>query len=229
MRCLIVEDEPLALERLKGYVQQLPLLKLVASFDNAPDALSYLLTDAVDLIFLDINLGGMSGIELLETNAVKAQVILTTAHSEHALRGFELKVADYLLKPFTFSRFVQSVERAQSAASSTTSSNERNWFFLKTETRLERIRVSDLLYIEGDGDYRLVHTLTKRINTLETFAELEQRIPGAQVCRVHKSYMVAIAKIETVERDRILIRDKYIPISATYRDKFYALIGRDIA
>lgn len=229
MRCLIVEDEPLALERLKGYVQQLPLLKCVASFDNAPDALSFLLTEQIDLVFLDINLGGMTGIELLETSTVKCQVILTTAHSEHALKGFELKVADYLLKPFTFPRFVQAVERAQSAVNSSPAGHDRNWFFLKTETRLERIRVSDLLYIEGDGDYRLVHTLTKRIHSLETFAELEKRIPSDKVCRVHKSFMVAIDKIETVERDRILIRDKYIPISATYRELFYALIGPNSA
>ncbi|MEO7361868.1 MAG: response regulator, partial [Gemmatimonadaceae bacterium] len=112
MRCIIVEDEPLALERLREYVQQLPLLQLVASFDNASDALAYLLTNPVELLFLDINLGGLSGIDLLETSAVNAPVILTTAHADYALKAYDLKVADYLLKPFTFARFVQAVDRA---------------------------------------------------------------------------------------------------------------------
>ena len=225
MRCIIVEDEPLALERLRDYVQQLPLLQLLASFDNATDALAYLLINTVDLLFLDINLGGFSGIELLETSAVNAQVILTTAHPDYAVKAYDLKAADYLLKPFTFARFVQAVDRATSGAMTGTPGNDRNFFFVKTEQRLERVRFAELLYIEGDGDYRQVQTLTRRIPTLEKFSELEDRIAPDIACRVHKSYMVALDKIETIERDRIRIRDKYIPVSGSYRDSFYARIG----
>lgn len=225
MRCIIVEDEPLALERLRDYVQQLPLLQLVASFDNASDALAHLMTNSVDVLFLDINLGGLSGIDLLETSAVNAQVILTTAHPDYALKAYDLKVADYLLKPFTFARFVQAVDRAVGGATSGTPPVDRQYFFVKTEQRLERVRFAELLYIEGDGDYRQVQTLTRRIATLEKFSELEERIAPDIACRVHKSYMVALDKIETVERDRIRIRDKYIPISGSYRDHFYARIG----
>lgn len=225
MRCLIVEDEPLAMERLKEYVQQLPLLQLAGAFDNATDALSFLLAHPVELIFLDISLGGVSGIELLETSAVHAQVIFTTAHPDFALKAFDLKVADYLLKPFTFARFVQAVERAQSRVPLADAASERGFIFVKTEFRLERLRLSDLLYIEGDGDYRQIYTVQKRLQTLETFGELEQRIPADVMCRVHKSYMVALDKIESIERDRITMRNKLIPISASYRDRLYALIG----
>lgn len=226
LRCIIVEDEPLAMERLTDYVQRLPLLQLVGAFENATDALAYLLTQPVELVFLDISLGGMSGIDLLETSAVSAQVILTTAHAEYALKGYDLKVTDYLLKPFTFTRFAQAVDRAQAQHVASESTAERDFVFIKTELRLERVRLSEVLYVEGDGDYRQVVTLHKRVSTSETLAELEKRLPPSQVCRVHKSYMVALDKIETIERDRIVVRGKYIPISASYRDRFYALIGR---
>ncbi len=225
MRCLIVEDEPLALERLSDYVQRLPALRLLGAFDNAPDALSFLLQNPVDLVFLDISLGGMSGIELLETSAVSAQVILTTAHPEFALKGYDLKVTDYLLKPFNFGRFAQAVDRAHAIRGTPESPVERGLVFIKTALRLEKVRLSDILFIEGDGDYRQIQTTHKRLTTAETFADLERRLPTEQICRVHKSYMVALDKIETIERDRIVIRGKYIPISSTYRDRFYALIG----
>ncbi len=115
INCIIVEDEPLALERTKEYVLKLPFLNLCATFDNALDALAFLKSNKVDLIFLDINLGEFSGIQLLETSAVASQVILTTAYQEYALKGFDLKVTDYLLKPFTFERFIQAVDRVQSS------------------------------------------------------------------------------------------------------------------
>jgi DNA-binding LytR/AlgR family response regulator len=224
MRCVIVEDEPLAVERLQNYIGQLPLLQLAAAFDNANDALAYLLTNPVDLLFLDINLGGLSGIDLLETSTLSCQTILTTAHAEYALKAYDLKVADYLLKPFTFARFVQAVDRAIGGATAVATS-DRQYFFVKTEHRLERIRFAELLYIEGDGDYRQVQTLTRRIATLEKFSDLEARIAPEIACRVHKSFMVALEKIDSVERDRIRIREKFIPISASYRDAFYARIG----
>lgn len=215
----------MAVERLKDYVQKLSFLELVGAFDNAVDALSFLLAEPVDLLFLDISLGGMSGIELLETATVSAPVVLTTAHPDYALKAFDLKVADYLLKPFTFARFVQAVERAQGRVAREELAAGRPYIFVKTEFRLEKIPLDQVLYIEGDSDYRRFHMLTKRIMTLETFAELEQRVPSDLICRVHKSYMVAIDKIESVERHRIKVGDAFISISSTYRDRFYAIIG----
>jgi two-component system LytT family response regulator len=217
VRCLIVEDEPLAVERLESYLRQLPALELMAVFDRAAPALSFLLTSEVDLLFLDVNLGGMSGLELLETAVVRCQVILTTAHPEHALKAYDLQVADYLLKPFTFARFVQAMDRARERQGKSSPA----YLFVKTGLRLEKVLVADILYVEGEGDYRCIHTKSKQIMTLQTFTELAQRIP---ICRVHKSYAVAIDKIESVERDRIRIGEKLIPISESYRERFYSLI-----
>jgi two-component system, LytTR family, response regulator len=227
--CLIVEDEPLAQQRLASYVRKLPVLDLRGTVDNAADALAFVRAEPVRLVFLDVGLGGMSGIELLESARLDAAVVLTTAHHEHALRAFDLAVADYLLKPFTFARFVQAVDRVRALHPAPPPEVEprgvdRTLFFVKTESRLERVLLRELLYVAGDGDYRSVHTARKRLLTLETLGELERRLPPDLVCRVHKSYLVAIDKIESVERDRIRIGSALIPISETYRDRFYALV-----
>ena len=224
INCIIVEDEPLALERTAEFVGKIPFLNLRATFNNALDAFAFLKTNRVDLIFLDINLGEVSGIQLLETSAVKSQVILTTAYQEYALKGFDLKVTDYLLKPFTFERFLQAVDRAldnlpkkQTAA--------LNFIFVKTENRLEKVFLREIMFIEGMRDYRRIHTTSgRRIMTLQTFAEFERQIPANIVCRVHKSFMVALDKIDSIEKDRIKIKDRTIPISETYRERFFNLI-----
>lgn len=224
INCIIVEDEPLALERTKDYVLRLPFLNLLSTFDNAIDALAFLRSHEVDLIFLDINLGEFSGIRLLETSAVSSQVILTTAYQEYALKGFDLKVADYLLKPFTFERFVQAVDRVRSDLPGAQFVRPKNSIFVKTENRLEKISLREILYVEGMRDYRRIHTTGKRIMTPQTFAEFERRVPPDILCRVHKSYMVALDKIDSVEKDRIKIQGRIIPVSETYKQKFFALI-----
>jgi DNA-binding LytR/AlgR family response regulator len=226
LRCVIIEDEPLALERLTEYVRRLPFLELRASFDNAVDALAFLQETAIELLFLDISLGGMSGIDLLETAAVSSRVILVTAHQDYAVRAYELDVTDYLLKPFTFQRFVQAVTRVRTAFNESRDAPPRTSIFVKTELRLERVELRDILYIEGAGDYRRIHTVSKRILTLQTFAELERTIAAQVVCRVHKSFMVALDKIESVERDRVRIGEVLIPVSDSYRERFYTLIGQ---
>ncbi|HEX8370654.1 MAG TPA: LytTR family DNA-binding domain-containing protein [Pyrinomonadaceae bacterium] len=225
INCIIVEDEPLALERTKEYVLKLPFLNLRATFDNALDALVFLKTNRVDLIFLDINLGEMSGIQLLETSAVKSQVILTTAYQEYALKGFDLKVADYLLKPFTFERFVQAVDRIAINPPKKQTLSPNNFIFVKTENRLEKVVLREINYIEGMRDYRRIHAASKRIMTLQTFAEFERQIPPNIICRVHKSYMISLDKIDSIEKDRIKIKDRIIPISETYKKRFFNLIN----
>ena len=225
INCIIVEDEPLALERTKDYVLRLPFLNLLSTFDNAVDALAFLRLHEVDLIFLDINLGEFSGIQLLETSAVSSQVILTTAYQEYALKGFDLKVTDYLLKPFTFERFVQAVDRVRSNLPGAQFVRPKNFIFVKTENRLEKINLREIIYVEGMRDYRKIHTAGKRIMTPQTFTEFERRIPPDILCRVHKSYMVALDKIDSVEKDRIKIKGQIIPVSETYKQKFFALIN----
>ncbi|WP_373553522.1 LytR/AlgR family response regulator transcription factor [Haliscomenobacter sp.] len=224
IRCIIVEDEPLALERTKGYLQKLPFLTLLAAFDNATDALVFLQTETVDLIFLDINLGEVSGIRLLETSKINSQVVITTAYPDYAIKGFDLNVCDYLLKPFGFERFVQAVDKVRNNLEKTEALPDKKFIFVKTECRLEKVMLDEILYIEGMRDYRGIHTLNKRIMTLQTFGELEQEIPSHLICRVHKSYMVAIDKIESIEKEVIKIREKYVPISETYKKGFWKVI-----
>jgi DNA-binding LytR/AlgR family response regulator len=225
INCIIVEDEPLALERTKEYALRLPFLNLLATFDDALDALAFLKSNKVELIFLDINLGEVSGIQLLETSAIMSQVILTTAYQEYALKGFDLKVADYLLKPFTFERFVQAVDRAQGNLPKAQAVTPNSLIFVKVENRLEKIVVREIIFIEGMRDYRKIHTADRRLLTPQTFAEFERQIPPNIVCRVHKSYMVSLDKIDSVEKGHIKIKDRVVPISDTYKDRFFRLIN----
>ncbi|MEL6943069.1 MAG: response regulator transcription factor [Bacteroidota bacterium] len=222
--CIIIEDEPLALERTKNYVEQIPFLKLSATFDNAIKGLTYLVSNQVDILFLDINMDELTGVELLESAKINSQVIITTAYQEYALKGYELNVTDYLLKPFSFQRFLQAVEKARENLERSSSTLSTDFIFVKTENRLEKIMLHDILYIEGMRDYRRIHTTDKRIMTLQTFGELEQMLPSHIICRVHKSYMVALAKIDSIERSRIRIAEQLIPISETYRTVFFSKI-----
>lgn len=223
--CIIIEDEPLALERTKSFVEKVPFLNLCATFDNALNGLAYLKQNEVDLLFLDINMDELSGIELLESSKISSQVIITTAYQEYALKGYELNVTDYLLKPFTFNRFLQAVNKAQENISQRIPDTHRDFIFVKTENRLEKIMLNDIVYIEGMRDYRRIHTVDKKIMTLQNFNELEQIIPVSLICRVHKSFMVALNKIESIERSRIKIADQLIPISETYKDQFFQIIN----
>lgn len=223
--CIIIEDEPLALERTKSFVTKVPFLELCATFDNALDGLAYLKSHNVDLLFLDINMDELSGIELLESSTINCQVIITTAYQEYAIKGYELNVTDYLLKPFTFDRFLKAINKARDNHSNAAPVASADFIFVKTENRLEKINLEDILYIEGMRDYRRIHTVHKKIMTLQNFSELEQSLPAQQVCRVHKSYMVSIHKIESVERSRIKIAGQLIPISDTYKEAFLQIIN----
>ena len=222
--CIIIEDEPLAMEKIRGFVEKVPFLELSSTFENPLDGLAYLKSNAVDILFLDINMDEISGIELLQNSKIESQVIITTAYQEYALKGYELNITDYLLKPFTFDRFLNAVNKSQEIIKKTSLIVKKDYIFIKTENRLEKINLQDIVFIEGMRDYRRIHTLTNKVMTLQNFGELEQMIPSNIVCRVHKSYMVAINKIEFIERNRIKITDKLIPISETYKKLFFQVI-----
>jgi two-component system, LytTR family, response regulator len=222
--CIIIEDEPLALEKTKDFVLKVPFLHLSATFDNALTGLAYLNNNKVDLLFLDINMDELSGIELLESSKITSQVIITTAYQEYALKGYELQITDYLLKPFTFNRFLQAVNKAQENLSQRIADKQPDFVFVKTENRLEKIMINDILYIEGMRDYLRIHTVNKKIMTLQSFNELERLLPSYLICRVHKSYMVAINKIESIERSEIKIGNTIIPVSATYKEHLFQFI-----
>lgn len=218
INCIIIEDEPLAKEKLEEYVNKVSYLELKESFTSGLDALQFLKDNTIELIFLDVQMDELSGIQLLESLNKHPKVIMTTAFEEYAIKGFELNVTDYLLKPYTFERFLQAVDRVHNELSKEKVSTDS--IFVKTEYRLERVCFENILFIEGMRDYRRIHLIDKKIMTLQTFTEFEIQLPK-QFCRVHKSYIVSLDKIESVERDRIKIGKELIPISETYRKGFY--------
>ena len=223
INCIIVEDEPLAMERTQMFIEKVKDLHLLESFDNAISAMDYIRDHSVDLIFLDIKMDELSGIQFLETTRVDAQVIITTAYDEYALKGYDLNVTDYLLKPFDLDRFLKAIEKVRENLSSKV--QEQNFIFIKTENRLEKVFFDEILFIEGMGDYRRFHCKDRRIMTLQTFTELENILPKNRIPRVHKSFMVAVDKIDSIERSRIHILTEIIPVSDTYREHFYSLIN----
>lgn len=222
--CIIIEDEPLAMARAKEFVQKVSFLRLLQTFDNGLDAISYLKTESVDLIFLDIQMDEFSGIHLLESLNHRPAVIIISAFNEYAVKGFDLNVTDYLLKPYTFERFMQAALKVYDSIKST-KKDFQDFIFIKTEYRLEKIFLEHILFIKGMRDYRQIHTSQKKIMTLETFKELESKLPSNQFVRVHKSYLVSLNKIESIERDRIKIQKELIPISDTFRENFYLSIS----
>ena len=223
-KCVIVDDEGLARGLIEKHLSHLDNFQLIASCESAIEANKILKDQNIDLLFLDINMDELSGIELLESSKINAQVIITTAYQEYAIKGYELNVTDYLLKPFSFNRFLQAVGKAQVNITKTTTEKTIDFIFVKTENRLEKIILKDIVFIEGMRDYRRIHTIDKKIMTLQNFKELEQLIPSALVCRVHKSYMVSLGRIDSVERSRIKIGKEIIPISDTYRELFFQKI-----
>lgn len=220
--CIIVEDEPLAMERIQMFIAKVSDLNLLESFDNALSAMEFIRENEVDLIFLDIKMDELSGIQLLEAMEIQAQVIITTAYDEYALKGFDLSVTDFLLKPFGLERFIRAVEKVRKNIQKEVTAVD--YVFIKTENRLEKVFLNEILFVEGMGDYRRIHCENRRIMTLQTFGELESLLPSKRICRVHKSYMVAIDKIDSIERSRIRMQEQIIPISDSYKSFFFNII-----
>lgn len=224
INCIAIEDEPLALKKIKEFIEQVDYLTLLEGFNNAVDAIGFLKNNAVDLIFLDIRMKKLSGIQFLESLQLKPKVIITSAYDEYALKGYELDVADYLLKPFTFERFLKSVDKVYNQLNTTKNDNPNDYIFVKTEYRIERIEIRDILYIQGMKDYLQIHTADRKIMTLQTFKNLLEVLPKIDFQRVHNSYIVSVPKIEHIERNRIRIGKELIPISESYRDKFFGIL-----
>lgn len=236
IRCLVVDDEPLALDIITDYIQKIPELTLSASTTNAIEGLGLVQQGAIDLVFLDIQMPELTGIQFLKIMNGKCDVILTTAYPQYALEGYELNVTDYLLKPIAFDRFYKSVQKIISQKNSIQSRNAINessissskvgdFIFVKTEHKIQRIDYDDIYYIEGLKDYISIFTSHERIITLQNMKRMEETLPEERFIRVHKSYIVALEKIESIERGRISLKEKLIPIGDTYKDSFFKRIG----
>ncbi len=236
INCIAIDDEPLALDIIRDYCSKVVFLNLLRTFDNAIESIEYIRSNKVDLIFLDIQMEELTGIQLLNALKHRPFVIFTTAYERYAIQGFELDVVDYMLKPISFERFIKGVnkvfERMQFDPSASKAENgkprpaEASFFFVKTETRMERIENNEVLYVEGMGDYWRIVTKTRRIMTLMNARKLEEVLREPQFCRVHKSFFIALDKIESIERNRIKIGDQYIPVSETYHKTFFDLVER---
>ena len=229
INCIAIDDEPLALSKLESFIDRIPELNLSMTFDNSIGAMVWLKDNRADLIFLDIQMEQLNGIQFLEATRTTSKIIITSAYDQYAMKGYDLNVADYLLKPFSFQRFVQAVNKVmeyyrQIPITNSASSGNDGFIFVKTEYRLERIDLDHILYIEGMKDYLRIICNDKKIMTLQSFSKLEESLPSNRFCRVHKSYIVSIDKIKSIERNVIVIGDRRIPVSNTYRESFFSRI-----
>lgn len=231
INCVIVEDEPLARRLLEDYVKTTPSLQLLKSFGNPLEALEFLKENEVDLLFSDIQMKEITGITLLRLLQKKPVVILTTAYSEYAIEGYELDVVDYLLKPITFERFLKGVEKASSLLKLRKATNVKDeiliqqhpgqdFIFLKDGSKLLKVKLSEILYIQSLKDYVRVFTKEKQIVSLHTMKSLEEILPKHQFIRIHNSTIVAFEAIEEIERDAVKIKDQYLPVSESYKKAF---------
>jgi DNA-binding LytR/AlgR family response regulator len=228
INCIAIDDEPLALKKIKEFIGQVDYLNLLDVFNNAVDAIGFLKKNSVDLIFLDIRMKQLSGIQFLESLQSKPKVIITSAYDEYALKGYELDVVDYLLKPFPFERFLKSADKVYTLMNGLRGGVANEFLFVKTEYRMERVALKDILFIQGMKDYLQIHTVDRKIMTLQTFKNLLESLPPVDFQRVHNSYVVSVSKIEHIERCRIRIGKELIPISESYKSSFFKALKMKI-
>ena len=234
LTCYIIDDEPLAQEILEAYIAKVSFLELKGCFMSPLEAVGALKEAVPDLLFLDINMPDLDGLSFIPMLHPKPAIILTTAYDQYALQAFELEVKDYLLKPFSFERFYKSALRLYQEQSPRPEpekkepipepKTEQEFIFLKVGHRIQKLAIADILFVEGMKDYLRIHTGEEKIMTLMNFAKLEALLPAKDFVRVHRSFLVAIDKIEHIEKNRIRIADQVIPISDTYADGFYKML-----
>lgn len=232
INCLVIDDEPLAIDVLADYIAKIPSLTLVKTFENPLDALELINHTKIDLVFLDVQMPQLTGIQFLKIAQSKCKVILTTAYPQYAIDGFNLDVVDYLLKPIAFERFYKAVQKFMDSKPTAPNPNilaipnpiHTDFIFVKTEHKIQKIYTHQINYIEGLKDYISIYTPTERIITLQNMKKMEEILPSHNFMRVHKSYIIAINKIESIEKSRITIADKIIPIGDTFRDAFFERI-----
>lgn len=227
IRCIVVDDEPLAVELLADYLQKTPGMQVVLKTTHVLDALHSVQQGNADLLFLDIQMPELTGIQFMKIIRNACPVILTTAYGEYALEGYEYDVVDYLLKPVTFERFMLAVEKAKRRLEQATPKEmpqSVEHIFIKTEYRIQKIDLNDILYIEALRDYIAIHTPAGKILSLESLRNMEEILPASSFIRIHKSYIIHQNKIEFLERGKVVINKQYLPIGDTYKEKLLSRI-----
>lgn len=246
IRCIAVDDEAYATKIIADYISKIPFLELVTTCTSAIDALQLIQQDNIDLVFMDIQMPDLTGIQFLKLLGGKCKVILTTAYPEYALEGYEHDVVDYLLKPIAFDRFLKAANKAFSllSPSSTLTAAQpvvataalqalpaptADYMFVKGESKNKFLKINydEILYIEGLKNYISVFTDEQRIITYQTLRDLEKQLPQPPFYRIHKSYIVSIDKIRLIDGNQVFIGQQAIPIGETYRDDFFKLVRED--
>ncbi len=235
LKCIVVDDEPLALALLSDYATKVPGLDLVLATSDPIRALELAKGGQIDLVFLDMQMPELNGIQFLKILQRRCLVIITTAYAEYALDGYEHQVVDYLLKPITLDRFMLALEKVfermpavqpgYSVTLPTPPVAETPYIFDKTDYRMVKLMLADIYYLEGARDYVIIHTTGGQVLTLQSLKSLEETLPAKQFIRIHKSYIIALSKINFVERNRVAINDQLIPVSDTYRKNLNREIG----
>lgn len=239
INAIIVDDEPLAQDVLETYIEKIPELKLVAKCNNALEANDALKEHEVDLMFLDIQMPQLTGIDFLKTLSKPPQVIFTTAYPNYAIEGFELNALDYLLKPISLERFMKAVNKAveqielqrRDAGASSADEEETEYIFVKADKKLVKIFYRDILYIEGLKDYVIIRLEKGRVITLQTMKSLEEKLPQQMFKRIHRSYIVNLEKINAVIGNMVEVIEKnqakHLPIGKNYRDELLEIINKN--
>ena len=231
---IAIDDEPLALELIVDYIRKTPDLKLLGKFENPLEAAQYIRKNSVDLVFTDIQMPGLSGIEFTKSMVNGPVVIFTTAYDKYAIEGFKLDVADYLLKPFTYEEFLTSVHKADRMIRSGKKTPEEvlsnsEFLFLKSDYKIKRINFEDILYIEGLGAYVKVYTQhsAEPVLSLSSLKVLETKLPADKFMRVHRSFIVNLQKIDTIDRSRIVFGKNYVPVGDQYKEQFQNFLDKN--
>ncbi|WP_276502984.1 LytR/AlgR family response regulator transcription factor [Terrimonas pollutisoli] len=227
LNCLIIDDEPLALQLLEDFVNKTPYLKLAGKFEEPLQALSVLESQKIDLLFLDIKMPDISGIDFYRSLVNKPEVIFTTAYSEYAIDGFELKAMDYLVKPISFEKFITACNRVKEFIEIKNQKDKaKEFFFINVSHKLHKIFYDDILYLEGYKDYTKVHLISSNnpLLILHNLKYFEDLLDKKQFIRIHRSYMVSLRKINTASRKSVTINNNSLPVSDNYRDSFFSLI-----
>lgn len=234
INCITIDDEPLALRQLGGYIEKIPYLNLLKSFTSAVKALDFLQKNHVDLMFVDINMPDLSGMEFVKSIIDPPKVIFTTAYREYAVEGFKVDAADYLVKPVSFAAFSQSVEKTKKRyfseqEPSASIKHDDKFLFIKSEYKIVRINLNDIKYIEGMRDYVRIHQMQEKpVMALLSMRKITDHLPPGNFMRVHRSYIVNLDKIQTIERNRIIFdKSVYIPISDLYKDEFQRFLDNN--
>lgn len=229
LRCYIIDDEPLAIEVLEAHIKKYGRLELADTFQNAIEAHKALQDEPVDLIFLDIQMPGLTGIDFLKSLTDPPDVIFTTAYREYALEGFELNVLDYLLKPISFGRFLKAMGklfRSDNMAITSTSNSDPDepLLFIPVDKKMVRIELNKIHYIESQRDYVSIQTTTKKVLAHQQISIIEEKLPASEFIRIHRSFIVSVRKIESWSASRIEVPEKTLPIGRTYKKQVLKLL-----